>query len=323
MLAGYQLVPCEASLDRGRRLLVDASARGGGRLDLRAHELFVATAWWTAHLALKLEADRKSFFGGGLPFVYLIQDDEAFFYARGSRSSLAEATYRAAREAFVVINSEELFLAILAKYDFNAAWGLPYEIDAQVSAALCEKPRERLLLVYGRPSVSRNAFEIVCDGLYLWQQRDPNRAHRWRILFLGEDFPDGLLHPIQNATVVGKASLEDYGALLSRASVGVSLMLSPHPSYPPLEMAEAGLLTISNAFEGRNPTRRFDNILTLTTLDPQSLVDAIEQAVAAAEPMIGKLVPRVPPRAPDLQGARLEIGALARELRRLREPSRA
>jgi hypothetical protein len=117
--------------------------------------------------------------------------------------------------------------------------------------------------------------------------------------------------------------MKGYAAQMRGADILLSLMLSPHPSYPPLEMAEAGLLTISNAFEGRNPTRRFDNILTLTTLDPQSLVDAIEQAVAATEPMIGKLVPRVPPRAPGLQGARLEIGALAGELRRLREPSRA
>ena len=34
-------------------------------------------------------------------------------------------------------------------------------------------------------------------------------------------------------------------------------MLSPHPSYPPLEMAEAGVTTITNCYGGKDLRRRF------------------------------------------------------------------
>jgi hypothetical protein len=184
---------------------------------------------------------------------------------------------------------------------------------------LRDVPRERLMLVYGRPNVARNAFELVCDGLFRWQQRDPIRASRWRIVFLGEEFPEALLYPVQNATVGGKASLEDYASYLSRASVGVSLMLSPHPSYPPLEMAEAGLLTITNDFDGKSLKNRFDNILPIEWLEPASIADAIEVAVAQAEPRAGEIVPRIRPKAPALDAAhRFDVVALAENLRGLR-----
>lgn len=317
-LPDYEAVPHAASLDLGRRLLVDAHERDGSRLDLRAGDIFIATAWWTALLALDLERDRARLFGGELPFIYLIQDDEPYFQGRSSRYALAESTYRRAG-AIAIINSEELYDVMSRKYAFHEAYCAPYAMDAQISAALDPAPRERLMLVYGRPHVNRNAFELVCDGLFRWQQRDPIRASRWRILFLGEAFPDTLVYPVQNASVGGKVSLTDYANYLSRASVGVSLMLSPHPSYPPLEMAEAGLLTITNHFEGKNLTGRFDNIISLELLEPAALADAIESAVAAMELRIGETIPRVTPRAPSLEGARIfEVAAFAERLRRLR-----
>ncbi len=318
-LSDYEAVPHAASLDLGRRLLVDAYEREGSRLDLRANDIFIATAWWTALFARDLERDRARLFGGDLPFVYLIQDDEPYFQRRSSRYALAESTYRHGDSAIAVINSEELFQVMTRKYAFGEAYCIPYEINAQISAALKPRPRERLMLVYGRPHVDRNAFELICDALFRWQQRDPIRASRWQILVLGEPFVETWLYPLQNATVGGKASLADYADYLGRASVGVSLMLSPHPSYPPLEMAEAGLLTITNGFEGKTLTDRFDNIVSLDLLEPATLADAIESAVAVMEPRIGETIPRAQPRRPALDGVKVfDPSAFAERLRGLR-----
>ncbi|WP_424360144.1 rhamnan synthesis F family protein [Methylocystis parvus] len=318
-LPDYEAVPHAASLDVGRRLLVDAYERDGSRLDLRAGDIFIATAWWTALFALDVERDRARLFGRELPFVYLVQDDEPYFHGRSSRYALAESTYRHGDRTIAVINSEELYEVMCGKYAFREAYCIPYAMNAQIFTALQPAPRERLLLVYGRPHVTRNAFELICDGLFRWQQRDPIRASRWRILFLGEEFPETLVYPVMNASVGGKVSLTDYASYLSCASVGVSLMLSPHPSYPPLEMAEAGLLTITNHFEGKNLTSRFDNIVSLDLLEPAALADAIESAVAAMEPRIGEVVPRATPRAPGLEGVQVfDVALFAERLRALR-----
>ena len=123
-------------------------------------------------------------------------------------------------------------------------------------------------------------------------------------------------YPVQNATVGGKASLEDYADYLSRALIGVSLMISPHPSYPPLEMAEAGLATITNGFAGKDLHRRFENITSLTCLDPRSLADAIEETVARMERSVGTIIPRQSASAPPHDAARLfDLKTFATKLR--------
>lgn len=299
-LPNYRPIPYVQSLDLDCSTIVDANEREGGRLDLRADDLFLATAWWTAKLALDLEADRLRYFGKSRPFLYLIQDDEPFFYGWGSQSALAEATYWHGDRTIALINSEELFGVMTSKYRFRDAYCIPYRMNENIAALLAPAPRERQILVYGRPSVSRNAFELVCDGLFRWQQRDPIRASRWRILFLGEDFEQALSYPVQNAMVGGKARLERYAEELNRSSVGISLMISPHPSYPPLEMAEAGLLTITNSYPGKDLRDRFPSILSLDALEPSALADAIESSVEKAERRGGAIVGRCAPRRPAL-----------------------
>ena len=281
--------PFHPSLDEERRVIVDASGREGGAIDLRAGDFFVATAWWTAHLAIEFDDERKRYFGKSLPFIYLIQDDEPYFYGWGSKFALAEATYHHADRTIAVINSEELFAEMTAKYRFLHAFCIPYRLNERIDKLLASKPRERLILVYGRPSVARNVFEIICAALHAWQQADPIRASRWKIVMLGQSFDLAHVYPLQNVLIEGKLSLERYADYLSRASVGLSLMLSPHPSYPPLEMAAAGLATIGNAFDGKNLAERFPEIVSLAAVTPDCLAEEIEKAAARMEMWIGEI----------------------------------
>lgn len=298
-LPGYAPLPCAPGLDTEPATLVDAYERETGRIDLRGGDIFMATAWWTAAQARALEATRRRFFAGRAPLIYLIQDDEPYFYGRGAKFALAEATYDHGEDTIAIINSEELFGAMTRKHAFRAAFCLPYAINEQIAAALTPRPRERIVLVYGRPSVARNAFSAICAGLYLWQQRDPVRASRWRIVFLGEAFDAWEAEPVQNVVVPGKLDLAGYADYLNRASVGVALMVSPHPSYAPLEMAEAGLATVANSFPGKDVRRRFADILAVDALTAEELATAIERAVERMEPRIGCPGARVAPLAQD------------------------
>ena len=53
---------------------------------------------------------------------------------------------------------------------------------------------------------------------------------------------------------LGKLSLAEYAAVLARMDLGISLMFSPHPSYPPLEMAAAGVRVLTNRWPGKEPS---------------------------------------------------------------------
>ena len=318
----YEPTPFSQSLDDVKRAIVDASERGGGRLDLRRGDIFVATAWWTADFALEIGRDRQRYFGGDLPFVYLIQDDEPYFYGWGSKFSMAEATYRHPAQTIAVINSEELFTTITATYRFRETFYLPYRLNTEIDSMLVPRPRERSILVYGRPAVARNAFELVCVGICRWQQSDPIRASRWKIIFLGEEFETGLIYPIQNASVEGKVSLDLYANFLNRTSVGIALMVSPHPSYPPLEMAEAGLKVITNSFASKDLRHRYPDIVSIDGLTPDALAGEIERAVAEMEPHIGKTTGRRTGTVPEItKPAHADPAAITSLIRALAERS--
>jgi hypothetical protein len=170
--------------------------------------------------------------------------------------------------------------------------------------------------------VARNAFELICAGLHLWQQTNPVLASRWKIVFLGEPFDAAHVYPIQNVVIDGKVSLECYAAYLSNAAVGISLMISPHPSYPPLEMAEAGLATITNCTLEKDLRVRFPDIIALKFLTPLALAEAILIAVSSMESEIGHIVERKTGNTPPTLGEPVEPTMLTSVMQRFGDPPR-
>jgi hypothetical protein len=77
---------------------------------------------------------------------------------------------------------------------------------------------------------------------------------------------------------IGKLSLEAYAELLWETAVGVSLMSSPHPSYPPLEMAHFGVLTITNRYANKDLSSSHDNIISLDDIRAETIAKALALA---------------------------------------------
>ncbi|WP_375465933.1 hypothetical protein [uncultured Methylobacterium sp.] len=181
------------------------------------------------------------------------------------------------------------------RYDLPGAQVVRFVLNPAIASGLTRQVRERIIVVYGRPGTPRNAFPTLCAALLRWQQADPMSARAWRIVSAGEAYPAHRAGGIENLEVVGKLSFEAYADLLSRASVGISLMLSPHRSYSPLEMAQAGLLTITNGADAKDLSRRCPGIVSLEHATPDALATAIEAVVAeAAATLIGRVRDPVP-----------------------------
>jgi SAM-dependent methyltransferase len=273
---------------RRSKVVVDCTDRIFNPLEITRDDIFVATAWWTAVNAYRMQDNQKAFFGHYNKVIYLIQDYEPGFYGWSTRSALADSTYRNPDDTVAIFNSEELTEFMLKRYEFPHRWVLPYRPNERVAAALETVPRARILLFYSRPSATRNCFEAGIDGIGKWARRNPTLAAKWKVYCIGETFSDHYAEQLENVEITGKMPLEAYAALLSRASVGVSLMVSPHPSYPPLEMAYAGICTITNTYESKDLSKRSSNITGITTITPEAIADAIESAINNAEPRIGR-----------------------------------
>jgi hypothetical protein len=271
------------------RTVVDASGVKAEQLPVRAKEVFLATAWWTAYWGHEIRTMQRAIHGAAPPLYYFIQDHEPDFYGWSPRYALARSTYLYHDDTVAIINSEELFNFFTNHYaGFRTEYYVPYAVNKRLRDQFRSIPKERIIVVYARPGTPRNCFEILVDGLCLWQQADPIVARSWQIVAAGETFEPWLARRVANFDIVGKMTLSDYANILSRAAVGISLMMSPHPSYPPLEMAEAGVITVTNVHEGKDLSARSENIISIAILTAESLAQHVVEAVSRASMGIGK-----------------------------------
>ena len=247
--------------------LVSISSMGAGTLPVGPNDVFIATFWPTATLVLELRTWQAATYGRVPPmFAYLIQDFEPAFYAASAQSLLARATYHSAPSTLAIYNT-----TLLQDYFHDAGIRFPVEFafEPRLSPALrrvLAEPageRTRQILVYGRPSKPRNAFALIVDGLRAWQAAYPDAA-RWSVVSAGESHPLVDLGGGVAMRALGKLDLAGYGELLRTSAVGVSLMVSPHPSYPPLEMAELGLLVLTNRYAAKDLSSWHTNITSLS-----------------------------------------------------------
>lgn len=274
-------------------------------VELGKGDRLIASSWWTAYIGMRLMLEQCRFFE--LPAVcwaYLIQDFEPAFYNWSSRYALAESTYRTSdMQQDPALRTWALFNTHLLQTYFHRH-GYRFWKESVVSPRMHPELRNRLsqdgsppktsrsrtIVLYGRPGVPRNGFEILLEGLRIWVERQAHRCRTWRVVSAGEPHPD---YPLGNGLVLhslGKLSIDGYARLLSEAAIGISLMISPHPSYPPLEMAHFGLLTLTNGFAEKDLSAWHDNIHSLERTTPESLARALETIVERFEtdPQIGR-----------------------------------
>jgi hypothetical protein len=265
-------------LPRGRR--VDQG------LSVRRNDIFFASAWWDAAASFGLLDMQRRFFGAGGRVRYFIQDYEPNFSAWSASWAMAEQTYHRPEDTVAMVNSQflhdhlqQLKLVFSEEHVFQPIWnkelGPP---DASPTS------REDLILVYWRPHVVRNLGPIVASGLARWLEDNPYEGRRWTILAIGQDGDDVRLTDWQSMKCLGKLTLSTYAELLRRAKVGVALMLSPHPSYPPLEMAAFGMRVITNHFGPKDLSQFGNGIESLGEASPAAIAAALHRATEAWAP---------------------------------------
>jgi hypothetical protein len=256
-------------------------------LEISESDYFIATHWLTAYYLRLIKADAARRGSRINKSIYLIQDFEPGFYAWSGRYLLAESTYHSNQSTIAIFNT-----TLLANYFERNGYEFPrhFAFEPKLSPALrslrgqIERPqKERILLVYGRPSVARNAFDLAVAALKEWASTYAG-APDWTIVSLGERHEPIQLAPGMVMRSEGKVSFEQYGSYLARASVGLSLMVSPHPSYPPLEMAEFGLRVVTNDFDNKGLSSHSPLIKGVSAADPKTLALALSECCDAYQP---------------------------------------
>jgi glycosyltransferase involved in cell wall biosynthesis len=231
-------------------------------LEMSPADAFIATTWWTAHIAHAALGEQ-----GSERFLYLIQEYEPFTFPMGTYAALAAETYSLPHCALF---SSELLRGFfrnerLGVYANSVTQGEAGSVAFQNAITAVTPPspaqlagrRPRRLLFYARPEphAARNMFELgvlaleraLADGAF---------ARDWELHGIGT-----VQGEAATLRLGGGATLEllprldqrRYADMLAEHDLGLALMYTPHPSMVPIEMAAAGMLAVTNTFANKTP----------------------------------------------------------------------
>ena len=275
----------KAGLDPGR---VEIQFRSASiePVDVRANDLFMAFNWWTALNLRPVIGRQQELFGGERkPLLYLIQEYEPQFYPFSSTHLFARAAFDSRERTWGIFNSSQLHKYFRAQgHAFEREYVFEPRLSDSLRPFLNAGPvsKEKRILVYGRPNIPRNCFPAIVNGLREWTKTYPQYSD-WTVTSAGVPHKALPIDGGRTMSSLGKLALEDYANLLRKTAVGVSLMSSPHPSYPPLEMAHFGVRTITNRYFCKDLGSAYDNIVSLSDIAPRTIADGLAEACADFE----------------------------------------
>ena len=281
-----------------------ASSVGGG---VHAHrsDIFVATIWWSARRIFHtLEQNRFQ----SKTFYYFIQDYEPGFYAWSNEYALAESTY--SMTCWPIVNTQFLADHLLSEtglrtpkdrvFNPEIDWAMFYPAGAEE----IQSRKIKRLFFYGRPGTPRNLFDVGLAAIRRFLNELELGSADIAVVSAGEahapiDLGRGVV--MQS---VGKLNMKEYAQSLRASDIGLSLMLSPHPSYPPFEMAASGLTVVTNNFSTKHMD--FGGNFLSTNAAPETLARALTKAWERSSDVEARIA-----------GAKIDTSKLGRPLKEL------
>lgn len=255
-------------------------------LDIGPCDVLLATTWWSAYIVDDL---RKHL--GRERFTYFIQEYEPFTFPLGTWYRAAEATYDFPHDAlFSTEILENYFSSIRAGvFGLSAVRGarsLPFRNPITGLKGMARMPvgeRRRRLLFYARPQVhaARNMFEFGLSALRLAVQRLGDELDGWDLVGVGANENSTIkLDGDRSLRMISKLDSYGYRQMLASSDVGLALMYTPHPSLVPLEMAAAGMLTVTNACmsKGKDAFADVSSLIHVAEPDVEAIAEALIMA---------------------------------------------
>jgi len=241
-------------------------------------ELFITTSWWSTAATLPSVPHES--------IIYLLQEDERMFYPFGEERVRCEEVLNN-RSIRFVLNTRMLFEHMVASglghFKTQAQWFEP----AFPATLFHERKREaggkRRLFFYARPKNPRNLFGPGVAAIERAIDEGVLDLDRWDIFLVGNGIPnlsfgDGYV-PKRCEGLDWKA----YAELVGTIDLALSLMYTPHPSYPPFDLAASGAVVVTNRFGIKQDLSAYAQNIICSDLDSESLLEAMRAGIALAE----------------------------------------
>ncbi|MBI5640864.1 MAG: glycosyltransferase [Nitrospirae bacterium] len=244
-------------------------------VEVNEKDVFIASTWWTAHIAHKAVTDLKA-----ERFLYLIQEYEPFTFPMGTFYALAQQTYGFPH--FAIFSTELLRdyfrrnkLGVFCDLELGERNSVSFENAIQTFSINEQDMRERKpkrFLYYARPEqhAARNMFDLGVLALNKVIEEGYFDSSGWEFYGIGSvsNIESIRLSKDVSMKLLQRVTLKEYADLLPGFDLGLSLMFTPHPSLPPLEMAAAGMMVVTNTFENKTGERLKEISSNIIAVDP-------------------------------------------------------
>ena len=216
------------------------------RVPLTDGDYFLTTSWWTTRATVTAVPASKVF--------YLLQEDERMFYPRGDERLRCSETMNDSR-IHLVINSELLFRHLgsdpepLPKLQGRSVWfepAFPAHLFFDDSDRRDGAPK-RTFFFYARPHNLRNLYWSGLEAITLAIEQAVLDPVKWSFIFAGREIGPVVLPYGCEPTILENLAWDKYAEVVRSVDLGLSLMDTPHASYPPLDLAASGAVVVTNS----------------------------------------------------------------------------
>jgi O-antigen biosynthesis protein len=241
-------------------------------------ELFITTSWWTTASTMASVPHES--------ILYLLQEDERMFYPYGDDHLLCSQVLCNPRLRFAV-NSKLLLDHLVASGLENVGRnGLAFEpaFPAEVfRRRAVPGGGRRTLAFYARPHNARNLFYFGLEVLEAAIVRGIVSLDDWDIVLLGKEIPrirlDGGSYTPRR---LENLSWSEYAAFAGTVDLGLCLMYTPHPSYPPFDMSASGAVVVTNTFANKQDLSSYCKNILCGDLELEAMLDTLQRGVQLA-----------------------------------------
>jgi hypothetical protein len=239
-------------------------------------EIFVTTSWWSTASVQKSVPTSQ--------ILYLLQEDERMFYPLGDEY-LACAEIMSDPQIRKVINCHLLHRHLVADGVIDEA--TPFFEPSFPKRIYFPGPtptdgEKRNFFFYARPNNSRNLYERGVAVIETAIERGILDPAKWNIHFVGKDLQPMRLAGGVKPILLQNLAWEDYAAFVRSVDLALTLMYTPHPSYPPLDVAACGGVAVTNIFGVKTDLSAYSRSILCVDSDVETLVEGLRQGVKQA-----------------------------------------
>ena len=247
-------------------------------MEVSKKDIFLATSWWSAQVIDSINL-RDNFF-------YILQEVEMFFYPNGDEQLLCESVMNKTNIKFI-INSKLLYDYYRNNNYTNVIENGVYFEPAFVenlyhpgNKSFVKKDKYRLFF-YARPNNPRNLFYHGLRILNEAVDKGIIDNSEWEICLAGTELVDFEFSNGVKPKILGNMSWKNYADFLRSVDLGLCLMYTPHPSYPPLDLAASGGVVLTNSYRNKKELYYSKNIIC-KKID-ENFLEELKKAISLAK----------------------------------------